>query len=339
MSQLQGEIPPVVLGVDVGSTKILVGYVEEDGTVCRSQCYPMNRRNQQAAVAAVTSAVGDFLGQPWAGGAPLAFGMGLVGQTDLAGRTWIQCMNIPVRRPVPIADLMAERHGLGGRIDNDVHAATLAELRLGAGRQTDDFIYLNLGTGIAAGLVCGGRLVRGASNYAGEIGHQVVEPDGAPCDCGRRGCLEPLASGGGVIARVREALGDARSATGPSSVLQELSVQGRLSFSTVCQAARNGDSLAERIADRALRALGIALVNLINLLNPRLVVLGGGAVEDRLIAHLAQWVEREALPAARAALEGIVPSPLKPDWVGLIGAACLAWDHLRDQERSRDPCG
>lgn len=324
---------PVVIGVDVGGTKVLVGYVGEDGTVLRSQRYPMDRATQEYTLSSIESAVEDFVSTDWAGPAPVAMGIGLVGQTDPATGTWIRSMNLRVHTPVPLGPQLRERYGLPVRIDNDVHAATLAELRLGAGREYADFIYLNVGTGIACGVVCNGQLVRGAVNYAGELGHMVVETDGDLCDqCGRRGCLEPIASGGGMLDHVR-----ARLADYPDSVLHAPARSGDLTVGTIFQAADAGDPLASAVTERAKRALGAALVNLLDLLNPEIVVLGGGVFRDGWgVARLRAHVATKALPAASQSLKGIVLSQLRVDRVGLLGAASLTWEGRSCLHRPRD---
>jgi glucokinase len=231
-------------------------------------------------------------------------------------------MNMHIRTPVPLAAQILARHGLPAYLDNDVHAATTAELRFGAGRSASEFIYLNVGTGIAAGVVTHGRLVRGASNYAGEIGHLVVEPAGVPCMCGQRGCLEPTASGGGIVEQAT-----ARALADAASLLHVGALAGTLTAHDVFAAADAGDPAAGDIAGRAMRALGNTLVGLVNLLNPELVVVGGGVFGDGwLLPRLRDHVTTYALRNAVRALRGIIPSELSIDQVGLLGAASLAWE-------------
>lgn len=313
---------PVAVGVDVGATKVLVGCVGRDGLVRASRRYPMNRESQAATLDSIHSAVEDFLGLVPCRLQPVGIGVGLVGLTDPATGTWLHSMNLSIRVPVPLAARLHDRHGLPVAVDNDVHAATLAELRLGAGRRARDFVYVGVGTGVAAGLVCNGQLVRGSSNYAGELGHTVVEPEGDPCQCGRRGCLEPIASGGGMIAHV-----EARLADYPASPLWEPARRGELTSAVIFRACDAGDALATSVTNRAVRALGIALTNLVNLLNPELIVLGGGVVADGwLIPRLRDYVAANALRNAYRGLRGVEPSELSADLVGLLGAAALAWE-------------
>lgn len=313
-----------VVGIDVGGTKILLGYVGRNGEIYRSQRYPMDRGTQASVLASIDQAVASFLQCAWDGPAPLAIGIGVVGQTDPASGLWLQAINLPIHTPVPLAKRLYVRYGLPVAVDNDVHAATLAEMRLGVGLDVNDFVYINVGTGLSAGIVCNGQLVRGRANYAGELGHMVVEPDGELCSCGRRGCLEPIASGGGLIAQVQRRLADY-----PESLLHPAVRAGALTSKAIFEAADAGDALASAVAERALRGLNVALVNLVNLLNPEVIVLGGGVFSDRwLLPRLRTYIAYNALPAAYRACRGVVLSELEVDQVGLLGAATLAWERL-----------
>jgi glucokinase len=287
----------------------------------------MDRTDQQSTLSSIRSAADAFLAREWSGPAPVAMGVGLVGHTDPVRGIWLRAMNVPIDTPVSLADEFQARYGVPVSLDNDVHAATVAELQLGFGRNARDFVYLNIGTGIASGLVCNGKLVRGAANYAGELGHMIVETDGDLCaQCGRRGCLEPIASGGGMLDQVR-----ARLADYPASVLREPSESGQLTVGVIIQAADAGDLLANQVTERALRALEVALVNLVNLVNPEMIVLGGGVFRDSWgIERLRRHVTANALPAAALSFKGIVPSRLGAAQVGLLGAATLAWEYLAE---------
>jgi glucokinase len=319
-----------VVGVDVGGTKILVGLVDHEGSVSRSERYPMDRSTPESSLHSIEVALDAFLSGEL-GVAPLAVGFGVVGQTDPATATWVRATNIPVPVSVDMRERFTARHGLPAAIDNDVHAATLAELAWGAGRGAQDFIYLNVGTGIAAGIVTNGQLVRGAANFAGEFGHTAVAGDDVACSCGRRGCVEPAASGGGLSERARLLLPDY-----PNSMLVEARGAGVLNSHTIFVAADAGDPLACRLATDAVDALGKALVNLINVLNPEVIVVGGGVFGDGwLLPRLRARVEREALPAVRRSLRAFDPSTLQPDMVGLLGAAILAWERIGQTQQRR----
>jgi glucokinase len=288
----------------------------------------MNSSTQELTLKNIKTAVLEFM-RNWAGPAPLALGLGVVGQTKPSAGLWVGAMNLPIYAPVPLGRLMRERTGIPCVLDNDVHAATLAELRWGIGKEYRDFIYLNIGTGLAAGLVCNGQLVRGAANYAGELGHMLVDRGGSLCVCGQRGCLEPICSGGGILTQVRDGMQDY-----PDSVLFEALRNGTLSASQVFRAAEGGDRLAARITGKAVQALSTALTNLVNLLNPAVIVYGGGVLSDGwLMEKVSGLVLANALVAARRALKGLCPSRLDPERVGLLGAASLAWRYWEKRGR------
>lgn len=223
-----------VMGVDVGGTKILIGIVRPDGTITHERRYPSQRGAQDAAIAAVKRAVAAY----WAEMVetkvvpkPDAIGLGLVGQVDHRRAVWLFSIATPILEPCPLGQELMQQYQIPVIADNDVHCATLAEIQFGAGRRFRDFVYLNVGTGIAAGLVSDGRLIRGHQNNAGEVGHIVANID-VPCKCGRTGCIETYASGGGMIRHARALMEQY-----PDSVLARLDREGRMVSSTIVQAA------------------------------------------------------------------------------------------------------
>jgi len=316
----------VVLAIDVGGTKILVGYVGKDGTVYKQVRYPMDRTNQQTALDSIFSAVKSFTRNGWE--SPLAIGMGLVGHVDYINGIWLGAMNIPICEPVDIAARLSKIYGIPVLLDNDVHTATLAELCLGAGRKYKDFIYMNIGTGLSAGIVSDGRIIRGAGNYAGECGHIKVEFDGELCKCGNRGCLETIASGGGIIDVVHRMLPHY-----PTSKLHSLVENNMLFSKTIFEEADKGDELSKIIAERAVEGLGTGLVDLVNILNPEAVILGGGVVADGwLIDRVSDYIDKYALPIVKKYFKGLLPSRLDPNQVGLLGASSIAWEYIKKRK-------
>ncbi len=311
---------PVCLGLDVGGTKILAGIVSAEGKILHSQRFPMDRTSQASTLASLHAALSGFL-PTWNREPPRAVGIGLPGHIDPLNGIWVQAMSLPIGQPIALAAQIQAQYGLPAALDNDVHAATLAELRWGAGREMNNFLYLNVGTGLAVGIVANSQLVRGAANYAGEIGHMRVEPDGEQCVCGQRGCLETLASGGGILAQVRKRLPET-----PDSTLAKMDGSKLTAKSVFQAAAETNDPLAVFVTNRAVRALGVALTNLVNLLNPEKIVYGGGVVSDGwLMAQVNDFIQANALPVARQSLTGVIPSVLNPEQVGLLSAASLAW--------------
>jgi glucokinase len=226
---------------------------------------------------------------------------------------------------------LAGRFGLPVFLDNDVNALALAEWRFGHGRGARSLVALAVGTGIGAGIVLDGRLVRGASGFGGELGHVPVDFDGPPCWCGGRGCLVVFASGRGIAeaararaagspqtALVRAAGGDARAITAPM----------------IFAAAAGGDAVAAGVVDEACRALGAILGVVVNGLNPEVVVVTGGVagslapLSARIMQAAGEYAFARALAATRVA---IVPGDKR---VTMRGAAALV---LYETEGKEDP--
>lgn len=307
------------LGLDVGGTKILAGYVTGNGEILASKRYEMNGTDQASSLRSIHHALDDFLTLPWEGQPPIGIGIGLVGEVDYRNGIWVQAMNIPISEPVPLAQILRVKHGFPVILDNDVQAATLAELTFDSVKRFRDFIYLNVGTGIAMGIVSDGRLVRGAANYTGEIGHMSIDPAGEYCACGSRGCLENVASGGGMIKQAQALL-----TQHPESSLHRWA--DRLDAGVILEQAKQGDPLASQIQESALAALGMALVNVLNLLNPEAVILGGGVLlNGSLVEELASYVTSKSLKAVSRSLTHFEVSRFDAPYAGLIGAAGLVW--------------
>jgi len=319
------EYARAVLGIDVGGTKVMAGCVTADGIIHKQKRYAMDRSSEESIISCIGYVAEDFLRNEWEGRAPQAIGIGMFGYVDTVKGTWSCSYAGPEGVRMPIAARCEALFGVPVFMDNDVHAATLAELYLGAGLRYRDFIYLNIGTGIAAGIVCNGQLVRGAVNYAGEFGHMVGDINGGTCKCGLIGCIEPIASGGGMIAQARSKLADY-----PDSVLNELDRRGELYSRTIRQAAQAGDRLAGDIVERANRAFGYALAGLVNLLNPEAIIVGGGtACDEGSMDNIYAWSVERSLRIAGESIKEVAVSRFGADVVGLIGAACFAFHRLQ----------
>lgn len=304
-----------VLGVDVGGTNIQIGIVSETGTIVNSKKYRMNIESQEKAITAILESINDFI-QSAEG--LIAIGIGLVGHVNSDKGIWESAINIPISRPVPLAKLLSERTNIPVYLDNDVNAATLAEMKWGIGRQTTNFIYVNVGTGIGMGIVEKSELIRGIANYAGEVGHMYI---GRINEGFGDGYLETICSGGGMIKQTLIGL-----EMYPDSILATFSQEGQLHSGTIFQAAENGDPLATIIAEQAIDGLGIGMTNIVNLFNPEHLVFGGGMFNNNsLIENIRSYVNGHALPVARNSLKSITLTALNHNDVGLLGAASIAW--------------
>jgi glucokinase len=291
---------PVVLAVDVGGTGIKAALLDADATVVRQTETPTPVAEGPAAVVAAVRAAALAL----AGPAVVAAGVVVPGTVDVATGTARYATNIGWH-DVPLRELLTADLDVPVAVEHDVRAAGLAECTLGRARGVSDCLIMVIGTGIAGVVVSEGVAVRGATDSAGEIGHVPVHPEGDVCACGQRGCLETYASAA-AIARRYHALGGRAG-----SSAREVS------------AARSSDPLAAQVWDEAIDALGIGLASYTMLLDPEVVVLGGGlamageALLEPVRVALAGRLSWRAAPA-------VALSPLGTR-AGQLGAAILAW--------------
>lgn len=219
---------------------------------------------------------------------------------------------------------LAARYRVPMLVDNDANLGALAERWWGAGRGIDDFAYVKLATGLGSGHFIGGKVYRGATGVAGEIGHMAIEPHGKPCICGLRGCLVTLVGAPALVERARELRG-----RHPNGAL----ASGELSIAAIEDAALAGDGLALQIVHEAADHLGLAIASLLNLMNPRLVILGGGLsrLGDLLLEPLRDVIRNRTLVSSLAAAD-VTTSALGPRSIA-IGAATYLLDAALDDAR------
>lgn len=313
-----------VAGVDLGGTKIL-GRVLDPDDPCRVLVEA--RRDTPRGGAAVTDAVVAVVDELRSGLSAShdsdlgAVGVGAAGLVDDDGMLRF-APNLPGVVEFPLRPTLAARLGVPVVVENDATAAAWAELRLGAGRGTSELVLVTLGTGIGAGLVLGGTLQRGASGFAGEPGHMIVDPAGPPCPCGRHGCWERYASGSGLGRLARDA-----AQAGLADHLVALSggdadlVRGE----HVAQAARAGDPDAVRILDDFAWWVALGLANLVNVLDCEVIVVGGGLSEmgELLLAPVRRHHRRMVLAPDHRPAVRIVAADLGAR-AGALGAWLLA---------------
>jgi glucokinase len=224
-------------------------------------------------------------------------------------------------RDVPIAATLAAAFGVPVTVENDVRAAAWGEFRFGVHRGVGSLLAVFVGTGVGSGAVLDGRLWCGAGNAAGELGHTQVVPDGLPCACGRRGCLEQYVSGAGFERRLHAAV-----AAGVRTRLGERTEDepGPLEATRVAAAANSGDEFARLLWTDATRYLTLALANYVTLLNPQVLILGGGLFEalPELFDAVAGGILVDTTELARGSLS--IERARLGDWAGVLGAAALA---------------
>jgi glucokinase len=302
-------------GIDIGGTKIAAAVGLADGTVVAERSIPTQSHDGPEAVLARTAAlVRELAPRPIE-----AAGVGLPGTLDRATGIVRFLPNLPTNwRGVPAAAILAEELQAPVYLLNDARLATLGELVFGHGRDVDDLVMFTLGTGVGGGLALGGKLRLGLTGAAGEVGHQTIVPDGPLCGCGNRGCLEALASGPALTG---EAVRLMRSGMAPHLFELCSGDADRISPKLLAEAS---DPAIAALIERTAGYLAIAAANVINLVHPRLIVLGGGvsALGEMLLQPLRAEVLRRVgmFPAD----DVIMKRSLLGDRAGVLGGIALA---------------
>jgi glucokinase len=278
-----------VVGIDIGGTKIAGGIVDLEGNMVAGSRTPMVARGSAAdGLAAVEAAIQSVLVQK--GTAQRVRGIGICSPGPLDPNTGvvINPPNLPCWRNFPLAESVRNLYRVPVRVENDANAAALAEVKWGAARGYRKVFYLCIGTGIGTGIVFDGAIYHGRTGAAGEGGHMGIDINGPRCPCGKRGCIEVLASGPAIARRARE-----RLAQGSSPRLMELAGghPDSLTSEVVGKACAEGDPVARAVIDETLDLLAYWLGNVIDLLEPDVIVMGGG-VSSMLAPHLEDLRKR-----------------------------------------------
>ncbi len=308
------------IGIDVGGTNVKIALVDNKGKIIYSNSIPTRAEmGYEYTINNMKEAITELIKETKSDPKNIeSIGFGFPGQIDYQKGIVRLAPNIPGWVDVPIAEIMEKEFGIPTRVDNDVRCAALGELNYGAGQGCDNLICITVGTGIGSGLVINGKLVRGASNAAGEIGHIKLDMNGGPlCGCGDRGCLEAFASGPSIVALAEEYIKG-----GKSTKYRELANPDITPY-IVSEAAKQGDPVAKRIFTIVGEYIGIGLASVVNLLNPEKIIIGGGvaAAGDLLLTPIKESLVKRAMPIAGSAVE-IVPAQLGNS-AGVIGASLL----------------
>lgn len=312
-----------VLAIDLGGTKIEGAIISKKGQViAREQCPTLADEGPQPVVNRILSAIEHLLGLEGVAPSGLhSISIAAAGAVDFERGIVTASPNLPGWNNIPLRDIVREKYGVGTFLINDASAAALGEHRFGAGRGVENLIYLTVSTGIGGGIIVDDRLYTGVCGTAGEIGHTTVDINGQRCNCGNTGCLETLASGTAVAGEAIRRIG-----SGEGSSLAGM-VEGKIediTAETVGVAAREGDRLALEVISRAAGFLGVGMVNLVNIFNPEMIIVGGGMAQmgDLLLGPARQVVKERAFSLPARAVR-IVPARLG-DSAGVLGAAVFA---------------
>ena len=323
------------IGLDLGGTNLKAAVVDGQGGLLAKISAPTIRgQGPEPVIAAMVDSAAAVVSQAGLKMSQIAaVGIGSPGPINLDKGLLVSAPNLPDFRDVPIRDRISQAIGKPTVLDNDANVAAFAEYWIGAGRDPSvrHLVALTLGTGIGSGLIVDGKILHGGFGNGGEAGHMIVQPNGRQCGCGQLGCLEAYASASQTALRAAEAIEAAPP--GQHTTLRTITTDpaSTLTAKDVFDAAIAGDSLAQRIADETATYLGIACVNLCRLLDPQMIVFGGGMVQagDYLLDRVRQAYQHNNWQMAPSRVR-IEPAVLGSD-AGVIGAAAIAYDaHCAD---------
>lgn len=311
----------VVFAADLGGTHLRAATVDAGGRIhFRMKHSTPQAEKPEEIVAALVQAVRECETQCAAAGESIgAVSVVVPGSVNVAAGTIVKAPNLPCLSGFPLTRALTEELKRPAILENDANAAAIGEMWQGAGRGRRTIVCVTLGTGVGGGIILDGKLWRGVNDSAAEIGHMCVDPfGGVACTCGSRGCLEVYASATAIVRMTREAW-----PRHPNSVLAP---KQELTSEKIYRAGMAGDELALEVFRRMGVYLGIGLANLINILNPEAMVIGGGVVNawDLFAKHMNHEVAERAFPLPAAEVK-IVPAECGDD-AGLLGAAYLAFN-------------
>jgi len=284
----------LLVGVDIGGTKVAVGLVNREGEIKSQNRAPMVANAEAAdGFAAVVSAIDQLLAQDAKARAMIG-GIGICAPGPLDPKTGIVINppNVPCWRNFPLATEIERLYRVPVRVENDADAAALAEAYWGAGRGYHNIFYVTVGTGIGTGLVFERRIYNGRTGSAGEGGHMSIDYDGPLCGCGKPGCIEVLAAGPAIARRARAKLA---SAPNPRSTILDLA-KGNIEAVTselVGKAYASGDALASETLRETVKLFSLWLSNIVDLLDPEVIIIGGGvaAMLHPFFGEISDWLE------------------------------------------------
>lgn len=312
------------IGVDLGATKIEIGVVGEDGRIHNQKRIDTNAEaGPEEVEKKILSEIKDVIRNEKI--SILGIGIGVAGQVDPENGIVIFAPNLKWTH-FPLKSRVEKALNIPTCVINDVRAITLAEWRYGAGKECDDLLCVFIGTGIGSGVVNGGKLLNGSSNTYGEVGHMTINLNGPLCTCGKQGCFEIYAGGWGIAMQAIEAIKKDQSQKLSQYLISAVGgVVEDITAKIVIDAYRKKDPLAENVMIDVQKALIAGLSSLVNLYNPKRLILGGGIIEGipNVIDMIDSGIRKNALKAATQSLQ-VVKSQLGKE-VGVIGSAAAVF--------------
>lgn len=314
-----------ILAVDLGGTKILTALVSRKGKIiARERCLTLADEGPAPVIERLLSAVDSILRLRKLSPSELdSISIAAAGAVDLEKGLVTLSPNLPGWHDVPLAKVVREKYRVKVFLVNDASAAALGEHRFGSGKGVNNLVFLTIGTGIGGGIIINGELYQGASGSAGEIGHMTIDMNGLRGTCGNIGCLETLVSGTTIAREARRRINQ-----GEKSTLKDV-VAGKtdeITTEKIGAAARKGDALALAVIAEAGAYLGVGMVNVVNIFNPEMIIVGGAVAKlgDLLLEPARQAVRDRAFPESAQAVR-IVTARLGEE-AGIYGAAAYASD-------------
>ena len=316
---MSNTLKPYAIGMDIGGTNSVFGIVDADAHILKSgsvktQSYSDFNDYVDAIVGGLKPLIDEVGGIDKIKG----FGIGAPNGNYYNG-TIEFAPNLPWKGIIPLAKTFSERLGIPVTVTNDANAAAIGEMTYGAARGMKDFIEITLGTGVGSGIVINGQLVYGHDGFAGELGHVIVEKDGRPCGCGRKGCLEAYCSATGVARTAKERLAQ----SDVPSLLRN--IEGDITSKDVYDAAVQGDAIALDIFQFTGRLLGEALANFVAFSAPEAIILFGGLTKsgDYIMNPIREALDDTVLRLSKGKVKVRV-SELKDADAAVLGASALA---------------
>ncbi|MBC5637209.1 ROK family glucokinase [Ornithinibacillus sp. BX22] len=310
----------IIVGVDIGGTTVKIGILKASGEIMQKWEIETNKSSDDTAVMndIWESVLGRLTELAIDLHNVLGIGIGAPGFIDGEKGYVYEAVNLGWK-DFNLADYMSSKTGLPVYVENDANIAVLGENWLGAGNQSNDILAVTLGTGVGGGVIAGGKIINGVNGTAGEIGHITVDPNGYPCNCGRKGCLETIASATGIVRQAEKFMED-----DPSCKLAQIQNQyGAITAKHIFELAANGDENSIQIVNHTADILGLVLANLAVTVNPSKILIGGGVSKagDQLLQPIKKSFTKYALARTSRACE-IRIAELGND-AGIIGAAYL----------------
>ncbi len=315
----------LVLGIDIGGTKTSFGFVDSEGRLVNATSMPTNAdESAETFMSRLYQRIEEVRVALPSLHRIRGIGVGAPNAHHERG-TIEKAVNLNWGEIVDFVGLVQKYYDFPVSITNDANAAALGEMLFGNARGMKHFLVITLGTGLGSGIVVDGRLLYGASGFAGELGHTVVDPDGRPCECGKKGCLETYVSATGLTRTARELLASRCN----SSPLREISDQDMTS-KQIFDLAVEGDVIALEAFDHTARILGMKLADAVAHLSPEAIFLAGGlaAAGDILLVPTRQYMNDFLFRVYQGTVK-LMPSGLETGTSAILGAAALIWSELK----------